>query len=278
MVDSATQISPADFQYICDLTRRLAAIEMDSGKEYLVQSRLSPIAADAGCRDLSEFVRRVRMEETGPLAGKVIDALTTNETLFFRDCHPFEALRKVIIPELMERRKQERRLSIWSAAASTGQEAYSFSIMLKENFPELVNWKVELVGTDISPTALAQAREGRYSKIEMNRGLAAPLLIRYFQQQDNRWVLRDDIRKMVEFREMNLAGSWHGLPVFDLVFIRNVMIYMSLDTRRKILRNLRGHIAPDGYLLLGSSENLLQTDEGFDPVEVNNSLFYKLRP
>jgi chemotaxis protein methyltransferase CheR len=277
MVDSATHISASDFQYICDLARRLASIEMDSGKEYLVQSRLSPIAADAGCRDLSEFVRRVRMEETGPLAGKVIDALTTNETLFFRDCHPFDALRKVIIPELMERRRQERRLSIWSAAASTGQEAYSFSIMLKENFPELVNWKVELVGTDISPTALAQAREGRYSKIEINRGLAAPLLIRYFQQQDNRWVLRDDIRKMVEFREMNLAGSWHGLPVFDLVFIRNVMIYMSLDTRRKILRNLRHHIAPDGYLLLGSSENLLQTDEGFDPVEVDSSLFYKLR-
>jgi chemotaxis protein methyltransferase CheR len=278
MVDTATQITPADFQYVCDLARRLAAMEMDNGKEYLVQSRLAPLASDSGCRDLSEFVHRVRMEETGPLAGKVIDALTTNETLFFRDCHPFEALRKVIIPELMERRRAERRLSIWSAAASTGQEAYSFCIMLKENFPDLINWQVELIGTDISPTALAQAREARYSKIEINRGLAAPLLIRYFQQQDTRWVLREDIRKMVQFREMNLAGSWYGLPVFDLVLIRNVMIYMSLETRRKILRNLRDHIAPDGYLLLGSSENLLQTDEGFDPVEVDNSLFYKPRP
>ena len=277
MLDVAAQISFADFQYVCGLARRLAAIEMDTGKEYLVQSRLAPLVTEAGCRDFSDFLKRVRAEETGPLAGKVIDALTTNETLFFRDCHPFNALRKTVIPEMMDRRKDVRKLSIWSAAASTGQEAYSFCIMLKETFPELLSWNLEIIGTDLSPTALAQARAGRYSKIEINRGLAAPMLIRYFQQNDSRWVLREDIRKMVTFREMNLAESWFGLPVFDLVFIRNVMIYMSLETRRKILRNLRDHLAPDGYLLLGSSENLLQTDEGYDPVEIDSSLFYKLR-
>ncbi len=222
-------------------------------------------------------MRRLRSDERGPLAGRVVDALTTNETLFFRDCHPFEALKKHILPELIRKRAHLRHLAIWSAAASTGQEAYSFSILLKENFPELADWDVRIIGTDLSPTALHQARAARYSKIEINRGLAAPLLVRYFRQEDNRWVLRDEIRRTAEFREMNLAAPWRDLPVFDLVFLRNVMIYMSLDTRRGILRQLHRHIAPDGYLLLGSSENLLQTDEGFDPVELGDSIFYRPR-
>jgi chemotaxis protein methyltransferase CheR len=271
----ASTISEPDFHYVCDLARKLASIELETGKEYLVQARLAPLAAESGCGDLAEFVRRVRAEENGPLAGRVIDALTTNETLFFRDCHPFDALRKVILPELIARRADTRRLAVWSAAASTGQEAYSFSILLKESFPELANWDLEILGTDLSSTALNQARQAKYAKIEINRGLAAQLLVRYFHQEGTRWVLREDVRQMVRFSEMNLAGYWGDLPLFDFVFLRNVMIYMSLETRRKILSKVRSHLAPDGYLLLGSSENLLQTSEGFEPVEIENSLFYR---
>ncbi len=276
MVETGSQLSTPDFQYICGLVRKVAAIEIDTGKEYLVHSRLSPLVATASCRNLTEFIGKVRSEESGPWGAAVIDALTTNETLFFRDSHPFEALRLSVIPELIEKRRDQRRLAIWSAAASTGQEAYSLSIMLKERFPQLADWNVEILGTDISPTALEQARRAEYSKIEINRGLAAPLLVRYFRQDGTRWILRDDIRRTVHFRELNLVGPWYNLPTFDLVLLRNVMIYMSLETRRKILRDLRRQMSPDGYLMLGSAENLLQTDEGFEPVELNDSLLYRI--
>ena len=256
----------------------MAAIELEDDKHYLVQARLAPVAADAGCHNLAELAQRVRSEETGPLTSRIIDALTTNETLFFRDGHPFEALHKTILPQLIERRQNVRRLAVWSAAASTGQEAYSFSMLLKEYFPELASWSVELLGTDISTNALAQARAANYSRIAINRGLPARLMVRYFRHENDSWTLRDDIRRTVEFRHMNLDGQWPYLPVFDVVFIRNVLIYMSLETRRKILRRIRQHLAPDGYLLLGATENMLQTPEGFESVDVNGSLFYRARP
>jgi chemotaxis protein methyltransferase CheR len=274
MVDAAA-LSRADFEYIRTLVRRLAAMELEDDKQYLVQARLAPVATETGCRDLAELARRVRLEETGPLSSRIIDALTTNETLFFRDGHPFEALRKAILPELLARRRPLRRLSVWSAAASTGQEAYSISMLFKENFPELAEWSVEILGTDISASALARAREARYSRIAINRGLPAQLMVHYFRHENDVWTLREDIRRMVEFRQMNLDGPWPSLPTFDLVFIRNVLIYMNLETRRKILRRVRQHLAPDGYLLLGSTENLLQGPEGYEAVDFGGSLFYK---
>ena len=278
MVEAAAALPSADFEYIRALVQRLAAMELEGDKQYLVQARLAPVAAEAGCRDLAELAKRVRLEEAGPLAGKIIDALTTNETLFFRDGHPFEALRKTVLPELMGRRRDKQKLNVWSAAASTGQEAFSFSMLLKENFPELASWNVEILGTDISTNALAQAREGCYSRIAINRGLPAQLMVRYFRHENDSWNIRDDIRKMVEFRHLNLDGPWPYMPVFDLVFIRNVLIYMSLESRRKILSRIRLQMAPDGYLLLGSTENMLQTPEGFTSVDVNGSLFFRPVP
>lgn len=275
MVDTAS-LTSADFEYLRHLVWKLAAIELGDDKQYLVRARLTPVAADSGCRDLADLARRVRSEESGPLAGRIIDALTTNETLFFRDGHPFEALRRTVLPRLIQARGDSRKLAVWSAAASTGQEAYSFCMLLKERFPELAAWNVEILGTDISTNALAQAREARYSKIAINRGLPAQLMVRYFRHENDAWFLREDIRRMVEFRQMNLAGKWPHLPVFDLVFLRNMLIYTSLETRRKILSQVRRHLAPDGYLLLGSTENLLQTPDGFESVDIDGSLFYRL--
>ncbi len=278
MADTVSQLAAPDFDYFRALVRRLAAIELEDDKQYLVHARLTPVASETGCRDLAELARRVRAEESGPLAGRIIDALTTNETLFFRDGHPFEALRRSVLPRLIERRGPLRRLAVWSAAASTGQEAYSFSMLLKEHFPHLADWQVRIFGTDISSSAIRQARAARYSRIAINRGLAAQLMVRYFQHDKDWWTLRDDIRGMVEFLEMNLAGDWPTLPVFDLIFLRNVLIYSGLETRRQILAKVRRRLAPDGYLLLGSTENLLQTPAGFASVDIDGSLFYRPLP
>ncbi len=252
------KVSAQDFTYIAGLAKGLSALELDEGKEYLVESRLAPVATEAGCTSLEALCVRLRAESGyGPLSNRVIDALTTNETLFFRDFHPFETLRLHVLPELIEKRAAMRRLTVWSAACSTGQEPYSLAMLLSEHFPQLASWDVRITATDISPTVLAKAREGRYTKLEVNRGLPASYLIKYFQSDNKDWVLKEPLRKMVEFRELNLIGSWAGVGIFDLVFIRNVLIYMNSPTKMGILGNVRRHMADDGALLLGSAETLL---------------------
>jgi len=273
------KVTPADFSYISGLARSLSALELDEGKEYLVESRLAPVAAQAGCTSLEALCLRLRAENgRGPLSGQVIDALTTNETLFFRDFHPFETLRLHILPELIERRAALRRLSVWSAACSTGQEPYSLAMMLLEHFPQLTGWNIQILATDISPTVLARARTGRYSKLEVNRGLPASYLVRYFQPDGKDWVVKENVRRMVDFRELNLIGSWAGLGLFDVVFIRNVLIYMEQTTKLDILGNVRRHMASDGTLLLGSAESLYGETAIFRARVVNNSVVYEPAP
>jgi len=270
------KVTAADFSYISGLAKSVSALELDEGKEYLVESRLAPVAAQAGCTSLEALCVRLRAENgRGPLSGQVIDALTTNETLFFRDFHPFETLRLHILPELIERRASLRRLSIWSAACSTGQEPYSLAMMLLEHFPELAAWNIQILATDISPTVLARARLGRYSKLEVNRGLPASYLVRYFQADGKDWVLQERLRKLVDFRELNLIGSWAGLGLYDVVFIRNVLIYMEQATKLAILANVKSHMASDGTLLLGSAETLLGESALFRSRVVNNSVVYE---
>ena len=270
------KVSAQDFTYIAGLAKGLSALELDEGKEYLVESRLAPVATEAGCTSLEALCVRLRAESGyGPLSNRVIDALTTNETLFFRDFHPFETLRLHVLPELIEKRAAVRRLTVWSAACSTGQEPYSLAMLLSEHFPQLEGWDVRITATDISPTVLAKAREGRYTKLEVNRGLPASYLIKYFQSDNKDWVLKEPLRKMVEFRELNLIGSWAGVGIFDLVFIRNVLIYMNSPTKMGILGNVRRHMADDGALLLGSAETLLGESEIFRARVVNNSVVYQ---
>jgi chemotaxis protein methyltransferase CheR len=269
-------ISVPDFNYIADLARRRAAIVLEPGKEYLVESRLTPIAQKEGHAGLSEFIARLRSgPEASPVHARVVDALTTNETFFFRDHHPFEAMKKVVVPKLIQDRANLRRLTIWCAACSTGQEPYSIAMMLKEHFPQLASWKVNIVATDISPRVLEQARKGTYSQIEVNRGLPAIYLVKHFTQSGSSWVIREDIRKSVEFRELNLIQPWGALPVFDVVFIRNVLIYFDVPTKQSILRNIRRHMAPDSHLFLGTAETAINLDVGFTGVPLANITAYR---
>lgn len=270
------QIKELDFNYIVDFAMRQAAIVIDPGKEYLVESRLSPLARKSNCDSLEEYVAKLRLESSiSEMKRQAIDALTTNETSFFRDIKPYEMLRKQLIPELIEKRRSVRRLNIWSAACSTGQEPYSLAMLLSEHFPELDNWDVSIIATDLSPTVLEQARAGKYNQFEINRGLPASLLLKYFNSEDRNWVLKDSIRKRVEFREMNLIQAWPMFPPLDLVLIRNVMIYFDFPTKQNILKKIRACMGTHGKLILGSSESTINMETDWESVTYDDSIAYR---
>jgi chemotaxis protein methyltransferase CheR len=269
-------MNTAEFDYICRLVRDRSGIVLEPGKEYLVDARLTPLARQCELRSVSELVGKLMHGAGETLAVRVVEAMTTNETLFFRDTHPFETLRKVVLPELILRRQAERQLNVWFAACSTGQEPYSFALLLREHFPELTGWRLNLLATDLSAGALAQARSGRYSQIEVNRGLPAALLVKYFTQSGLTWTLSADVTRMVEFQELNLTRAWPALPRMDLVFLRNVMIYFDAETKKSILRRVAQLLRLDGYLLLGGAETTHNLDDAFRRVEELKGGFYQL--
>lgn len=271
-------LTAADFDYIRDLVRREAAIVLEPGKEYLAVTRLDPIARSEGLGSVSDLVARLRAQGRSPLHEEVVDALTTNETSFFRDLHPFESLRTHVLPELMERNAWRRSLSIWCAACSTGQEPYSVAMLIREHFPELLRWDLRILATDISSSALAKADSGRYGQLEVNRGLPAQLLLKYFRRAGAHWELDAEVRRMVRFQRHNLVGIWSGFPPFDLVFLRNVLIYFDLETKRAVLARIRSVLRPGGYLLLGGSETTLNIDDGFERVPIGRTTWYRPRP
>lgn len=269
-------ISQTDFEYISRLARGEAAIVLEAGKEYLVETRLSPLARQEGFANLAALIQQMRSEaRVNGLHHKAIDALTTNETLFFRDHHPFEALRRSILPAILEQRAAARRLTIWSAACSTGQEPYSLAMLLLEHFPQLVSWDVSILATDLSPTVLKLAEEGRYSQFEVNRGLPASYLVKYFTKLGEKWHIKDEVKKMVKFRPMNLIQSWQVMPPLDLIFIRNVMIYFDVPTKKSILKKIRNCLMPHGYLFLGTAETTSNLDPGFQPVTFGKAVVYR---
>jgi chemotaxis protein methyltransferase CheR len=265
-----------EFDYVCRLVRDQSGIVLEAGKEYLVDARLTPVARQVDLGSVSELVGRLRAGPNNALATRVVEAMVTTETSFFRDLHPFETLRTTVLPDLIRRRREERRLAIWCAACSTGQEPYSVALLLKEHFPDLVNWRVELLATDLSGDVLARARSGRFSQLEVNRGLPAALLVKYFVQQGATWELREDIRRMVEFRELNLTRPWPALPRADLVFLRNVMIYFDAATKSAILGRVAKVLRPDGYLLLGGAETTLNLSGSFRRAEHLKGGFHQL--
>ena len=249
---------------------------LERGKEYLVESRLLPVAKELGHPTIGDLVKHLRGSPMGPLRGQVIEAMTTNETSFFRDVHPFQALSDTVLPELMRARATERSLNIWCAASSTGQEPYSLAILLREHFPARAGWRVNLLATDLSGEVLARAREGRYSQTEVNRGLPAALLVKYLRQHGTTWELAEDVRRAVEFRELNLARPWPALPRMDLIFLRNVMIYFDAETKKAILGRAARLLRPDGYLLLGSAETAYNLDDSLRRVEGLKGGFFQL--
>jgi len=269
-------VSPEDFEFIGKLLMERSAIVLEPGKEYLVDSRLAPILRKHALESIADLVARLRAPGGIGLISQVVEALATNETMFFRDVHPFESLRKIVIPDLIRRRGSERALTIWCCASSTGQEPYSVAMLLRENFPELRTWKVSILATDFSRDSLARARAGTYSQIEVNRGLPAPLLVKYFQQHGTQWQVKEEIRRLVEFRELNLAQPWPFLPRMDLVLNRNVMIYFDAATKKGILGRIAQLLRSDGFLLLGGAETTFNLVDSFCRVEALKAGFYQL--
>jgi chemotaxis protein methyltransferase CheR len=265
-----------DFEYLQELVRRGSAIVLEAGKEYLVESRLSSVARDEGFPSIDQLVVTLRRTQANGLHRKVIEAMTTNETAFFRDLHPFDALRAHLIPELMLRRAAQRQLTIWCAACSTGQEPYTIAMLLREHFPALAGWQVSILGTDLSKDVLERAKAARYSQAEVNRGLPAAFLVKYFRKQNIQWQVVDEIRCAVEFRELNLNDIWSGVPPCDLVFMRNVLIYFDVETRKTILTKLRRVLRPDGYLFLGAAETTMSLDDAYQRVVLAKTGYYRL--
>lgn len=249
-------ISQTNFAFVADLVRRETAMLYDPGKEYLVEARLLPLAREAGCADVDAYVARLQTDSAQ--RAKVLDALTINETSWFRDNAPYQAFTETMLPAMLAARAHVRHLSIWSAACSSGQEAYSLAMLLDQHLP--AGWTAQILATDVSPTMLARVEAGRYSQVEMNRGLPATSLVTYFTRTGSEWEVRDDLKRMVRTRELNLSTPFPLLPTFDIVFLRNVLIYFDLETKRDILRRVHQVVAPDGYLLLGSSETTLDLD------------------
>jgi chemotaxis protein methyltransferase CheR len=265
-----------DFDYVRKLLRERCALVLEPGKEYLVETRLSPIVRQLNLASLSDLVARVRSEPANGLVEQIVEAMVTTETSFFRDRVPFEEIRKHVLPSLIERRHKERALRIWCAACATGQEPYSLAILIKEHFPELARWDIQLLASDLSRQVLARAAEGRYNQIEANRGLPATLLVKYFEQHGTTWQLRADVRGMVAFREINLDRELPALPLMDLVLVRNVMIYFDVDTKKAILGRMARVLRKDGYLLLGGAETTYNLDASFRRVEQLKTAFYQL--
>lgn len=268
-------INPADFDFVRDLVRKRSAIVLEPGKEYLVESRLTAVARGEGFPSLDEFLAEIRAQPANGLHQRVVEAMTTNETTFFRDIHPFDALRQTVIPELLERRAAERKLLIWSAACSSGQEPYSIAILLKEMGGILAGWNVRILATDLSTEMVARAREGRYNQIEMNRGLPAAYLVKYFKKQGLEWQVSEEIRRMVEFKELNLAEPWAAMPAPDVVFMRNVLIYFDVETKKAILGRIRRLMRPDGYLVLGGAETTMNLDDAYERVPVGKATCHR---
>ncbi len=265
-----------DFDFIATLVHRRSAIVLERGKEYLVESRLAPVARRRGAHTISELVAELRSRSWGDLHGEVVEAMTTNETHFFRDVQPWETLRTVVIPQLTAARTSTRRLTFWCAAASSGQEPYTVAMVLREHFPELGGWNVRIIATDISTEMVSRTTAGVYSQLEVNRGLPARFLVKYFTKEGAEWRIAPELRAMVEARVMNLAEPWAPGPAADVVFLRNVLIYFDVETRRAIFDQAARRLAPDGVLFLGTAESTLNVTNAFARVPQVNAAMYRL--
>jgi chemotaxis protein methyltransferase CheR len=256
-------MTSADFAFIAAFLKERSGLIITPDKMYLLETRLTSILRDNSLKDLAALVEMLRQPGRNTMKDQVVDAMTTNETSFFRDNHPFDTLRKSILPGLIEKRASSRTLRIWSAACSTGQEPYSLAMILKDHFPILGGWKVEIVATDISPSVLERARNGLYSTFEVQRGMPIQMLIRHFDQVDQHWRVKPELRQNIAFRSANLLDDISILGTFDIVLCRNVLIYFDQPTKTRILHAIARRLAPDGALLLGGAESVFGLCDAF---------------
>ena len=267
-------MTPADYEYISNFLLGTSGLALGSGKEYLVEARLIPLAQSLGLEGISELVLELKKGAELKVTSGVTEAMTTNETSFFRDKTPFEELKNQIIPNLMEARKTSKRLKIWCAAAATGQEPYTSSMILDDEFPQLRDWTVEILATDIDQQALERSRSGIYTQFEMQRGMPIQMLMKYFEQIETGWQIKENMRNTIQWKQLNLLDNFNRLGKFDIIFCRNVLIYFQQETKKDILERFRTMIQDDGYLYLGAAETVLGITEAFDRIREYKSAVY----
>jgi chemotaxis protein methyltransferase CheR len=271
------RVGQPQFTFLRDLLRRRTGVVIDDSKHYLVVARLTPIVRQRCIPSLDTLIDRIRKGGDPTLERDVLNAMMTHETSFFRDKSPFETLRRLIV-DLIPRRAVHRQLVIWSAACSTGQEPYSIAMLLNEHFPELLaTWRIRIIATDISENVLARARDGLFNDLETNRGLSPHLLTKYFRPLQGKWSIAQDCRRLVEFRQLNLNGDWPLLPTYDIVFLRNVMLYFDVPTRAALVAKMRRVLKPDGSLFLGGAETLIGIDTGYERLPGAGCSYYRAK-
>jgi chemotaxis protein methyltransferase CheR len=262
-----------DFEYLRAYLKQRSGLALTVEKRYLVESRLSPVCRRFGLGTLRDLVGALKLARDGAIERAVVEAMTTNETFFFRDRTPFDLFNDVILPEALARNAARRRLRIWCAASSTGQEPYSLAMLLQEAGPKLAGWQVDIVATDLSSEVIEKARLGLYSHFEVQRGLPVQWLLKYFTQVGEQWHIAPSLRAMVEYRQLNLLHGFEGLGQFDVIYCRNVLIYFDAPTKSDIMARLAGSLAPGGAVLLGAAETVIGLTDRLSPNPRHRGLY-----
>jgi chemotaxis protein methyltransferase CheR len=263
------------FAFLRKLIYDNSAIVLEADKRYLLEARLGPMLTRERLSSFDELVARLNSSNSGPLRQRVLEAVTTHETSFFRDLHPFDMFRKTIVPRLLNERSATKRINLWCGASSTGQEPYSLAFIIKECGLQLGGWTVDFTATDLSEEVLARARKGVFNQLEVNRGLPMPMLIKYFDKVGLDWQVKADLRKTINFRKINLMEAWPAMPEMDVVFMRNVLIYFDVATKRRVFDRMARVIRPGGYLFLGTVESTHNLTEQFAPMQVGKAICYQ---
>jgi len=265
-------VTPTDYDYLRKLLKDRSGLILSADKQYLVESRLTPLARKAGIATLADLVSKIKANNER-LIVEVVEAMTTNESFFYRDKVPFDHFKDAIMPSLIAARAKERRIRIWCAAASTGQEPYSLAMCLKEMKDKIAGWRVDIIGTDLSTEVLEKAKAGVYSQFEVQRGLPIQMLVKYFTQTGDTWQISPEIRAMVQYKPLNLLADFAHLGNFDVVFCRNVLIYFDQETKIGVLNRIARMLEGDGFLVLGAAETVVGLTEAFKPMQDRRGLY-----
>ncbi|MCK1545634.1 protein-glutamate O-methyltransferase CheR [Bradyrhizobium sp. 147] len=265
-------MTPTEYEYLRKFLKDNSGLDLSADKQYLIESRLLPLARKAGFSGIAELVQKLQAGSR-PLITDVVEAMTTNETFFFRDKVPFDHFRDTIMPEVIKARAGRRSVRIWCAAGSTGQEPYSLAMCLKEMGAALTGWRIEIIATDLSQEVLEKAKAGVYSQFEVQRGLPIQMLVKYFKQTGETWQINPELRAMIQHRQLNLLHDFAQLGTFDVIFCRNVLIYFDQDTKINVFNRLARQIEPDGFLVLGAAETVVGLTDTFRPIAERRGLY-----
>lgn len=271
-------ISAEDFEKVQKFLIEKSGIALSSGKEYLVEGRLQSLVYSERFDDIHALVASMNGNPASDLGRKVVEALTTNETSFFRDRHPFETLKSSVMPDVLNDPQTGKQVHIWSAACSSGQEPYSLAMLLADSFAWVTDREIKIIASDISEEMLEKCRSGLFTQFEISRGLPAHYLPRFLQRAESQWQMKAEIRERIDFRYLNLYENWAGLPRLDIVFIRNVLIYFDRDTKKSTLEKMTKVLRPGGYLFLGSGETPVGLEDRFQPTDFSTSACFKFAP